>query len=333
MALVTSTDEIRQFVNIARDTDFNNFSDDFLVVEEKEVAQNLGQAQYDALVQAYQNPPINDEPTANLLAHCQRIIVNLGLGYNVDFLELTISDSGLQRMETDTYKTAFHYQKLELQNYLFRKGFAAVESLLKYLEKNKDTFTDWRDSDAYTIQRNLFIESANRFQQYFNIAYSRRFYQNVKALLQRIEDFHIKDVIGLQFYDELKSKLKSASPNFTNEEQYLVDKYIRPAIVHLTVAEAVQELPLRMTEGGLELHTQMATGQGTVQKTSASTDQVALVAENAAGVGRAYVTKMVEYLNATASASVFPTFYASSLYAGSSTGPPKTDGGIYNAFG
>ncbi len=341
MALITNIDEIKPFVAIGEGNYIDSYAPAIDGVEQNEIIYVISQAQYDALQVAYDagspgdgQGVIADPKLKVLLAYVQRAIANLAIAESLDFNQVRLSPSGLTRTEKETEKTAYHYQKLDAQDYLYRQGYNAVETLLRFLESQKADYTLWAESSAYTLSRRYFITGADDFQQYYNINRSRRTYQAMMYIMERLETLVIEEQLGEAFIAALKAKTNL----LPQEIKFL--RYLKAGIANLVIADAVHELGFEFNAKGLQL-TKRSAGAGNEEKGRASDNQAEIIAARARGNGNRYLQQAKGYLIENASAEVFTTFFESPLYPkDGGTDVPENrqirnsdkNNGIYNGF-
>lgn len=332
--LLTTKDELRTHVPVGLALELYTIAPAAAGIEEKEVAQVIGETLYDALVIAYGDgtQPVVEAKYASLLPYAQKIIANLAVAEAMDISQVQISESGVLRTEKEDEKTAYHYQKLEAQNALRRAGYQAQEDLLSYLARTLATYPEYQASEAYRQAQGLFITSAREFDQQYSINGSARTYRALIYLMRRAEQLQVADTIGFGLFSELK--MQQADNNLTPDNKIIM-VYIRLAVAHLAIADAAHELSLEVTSQGVQLSQTLATGGSTEEKKQAPRRSLDQLSERTEGLGRRYLEQLRGYLLDNASAVKYAAFYNSTLYpkAPEPSGPRDTPPGKRKIYG
>lgn len=336
MALLTKETELRNYVSVGLALKIKTLGPAIHDVEQKEVLPLLGRSLFDSLNAAYNNGAPADPAAAPLalLPYTQRIIANLALADTMDVSQVSITEAGITRLEREDEKSAYHYQKIEAQQYFKRIGYNAQEDLLSYLEENLTTYPGWKNSEAYKAAKRFFISSATDFSHYYNINNSRLTFRSMLYLMERAEQFQIKDVIGADLFTEIKTQLQADTLSDANKK--LLD-YIKPALAYLTIADAALELSLTVTPQGLLL-TQIAGGGSSQESKAPEEAKLEKLRGRAEAAGQRYLNELRKYLLKTASDTVYPLFYNSDLYPKTTNSSPErgeeppANNRIYGAF-
>lgn len=312
--LLTTSEELAQFVKL----DAGDFPD--VLPPEIERLENvllrplLGaplldwlQAQYDAGIEA-------DSLAARLLRVVQAPLARLGVAGVVVELQMTVSNTGIQILSTTTHKTAFQWQTKALEKTLTRKGYLDLTHLLYWLEQSRAGSPEleaWAAGPGQTLRRQLIV-SVEEFNRFENISGSWPVFEALKPLMRRQELFILAPQLGDEFLQELRNQVRTRTLSEENEE--LLETYVRPALASLTLARAVPELGLRLTGDGIELMVARL-DDSNEKEADAGLDQLltarAFEAQRAADI---LLEKMRAFLNCTASETRYATYFASSTY-------------------
>ena len=319
MPLITTIEELKEVTGLGHGNRIEQYQADIEEAEIDYLIPVLGDETYEMALAVYEAPhtvlPEDIALYAPLLPLSRRIVGNLAVASNLDLLQVQITEAGITRLEENGEKSAYHYQKKEAQNYFSRRGFRAIEQLLSYLEKKQDVYADWKESDAFSQNFSLLIPSATEFQKHYNINSSRRTYLALQTILRRVENFRIKEIIGLAMYQSLMHSIRNdAEPPQTGavkaDNAYLLDNFIRPALAHLAIAQAVFELNLSISATGVHVSEELSTMDKGEQKRQPSKIDVALIAEKCERFGDLYLSNMKKYLLEASSDTRYPEYYA-----------------------
>lgn len=319
---ISTKDELRTHVPVGLSLELFTIAPAAGSIARNEVAALMGKDLYELLLTAYNGGalPIADARMAALLPYAQKIIANLAVAEAMDISQVQISESGVQRTEKTDEKTAYHYQKLEAQNALRRAGYQAQEDLSAYLEANLDDYPKYKASAAYKVAQQHFITSAAQFSAQYNINASGRTYRALLPLIHRAEQLQVRETLGDALFDELKAHCLAGT--LTPDHKILL-VYIRLAVAHLAIADAVHELSLEVTAGGVQLTQTMATGNASQEKKQPARAWLDQLNERTEGLGHKYLQQLRTYLLENASITRYPLFFNSALYpkAPQTTGP------------
>lgn len=248
MKLITTIGEVQKFIPINMTSDIDVIAPFISNAELVYIKSVIGKEQFQAFVTAYetaQNIPgdIEDEVIKEAVLICQKIISNLGYYQAIPVLSVTIGSNGIQVSSNEQTKQAFQWQVEELKTSLLELGFMAIEELLIFMEESPDKFTAYIDSDQYQKSESFLVENAAEFTEHFDINGSRYLFQRMTYIMKRIEDQEIVKRLGKDFYEVLKSD------TIEGNKKILVDTYLKPAIVLLTVSKAIIERIISLDSG------------------------------------------------------------------------------------
>ena len=163
--------------------------------------------------------------------------------------QVQIDNGGIKITSTTTHKQAWEWQVIKLENALLEGGLIGLEEILKYLEENIDDFTAYKSSAEYKANRSLFVNTSEQMATHFSAMNCARVnFFLFKSILKKVEIFDIKPILLPDLFNDLKAKLDSENP--LSDEYKALLECIRPAVVHLTIARAVNELAARVSADG-----------------------------------------------------------------------------------
>lgn len=271
-------------------------------------------AQYEA------GTTVNDDSLAGqLLRRVQAPLARIGLSSCLDELQVTISHTGIQIMSTQTHKTAFAWQVASLKKTLCNKGYADMVVLLRWLEENRAASPElqaWAAGPSQNLRRQL-LTSADEFSRFENIGDSWLVFEALRPLLSRQELFVLEPQLGYDFLTELRDQVRTRTVTAENEE--LLAQFIRPALASSTLARAIPELGLRLTGDGIEL---MVSRIDTDNSKEADAGLDLLLQARGHESQRAadiLLEKMRAFLNRSASATRYATYFATGPYRAPNT--------------
>jgi hypothetical protein len=310
-ALIATIEDFKKHVALNASTDDNTYFDqllpDLLLAEEDYLRPALGAEFYDELLEA----PAS-EAADRLRYLLASSLANLTMVSYVDFAQVQISGSGVQIISTEREKTAFQWQINALKASYSRKGNNGLEKALAYLESHADDFPTWATSDTAKNARGYFITSAATFSEHYNISNARLTFQALGSLLRKTERFRLEPTLGIEFFDELKQQLRDGA--LTAENEKLIENYLRPALAHLVMAQAIGELGFTLNGNALELNVYRPDDANSKESDPGLTALLEMKADQATDDGEKYLRQLFKHLNGTASATRYATYFNSDAY-------------------
>jgi hypothetical protein len=296
--LIKSTDivTLKRYVRMTFLAKAVNSMPDMDAAERKFLKPILTQPVLNALQAQVDNNNITWNPLLNL---CLAAAAPLAVWLDLPYLQSQITDGGLQST-SDNAPHQWEYNKIETA--LVNKGMAALEDLIDHLLENGSTYS-WNNDDT----KESFIRTGKEFSKYVFLHQPNLTFQQLRPLIKEVEDHFIRPAIGDAFFEELRDK---ATP--TNPEK-VAQLLIKKTIAQYTVVRAVERLPVKITPNGL-----MATIQNNSEafnaEATASDSKLLLLMQAGQREGDAYQVQLMEYLNQTASTSIFNTYFTSTYY-------------------
>jgi len=236
--LIATIDELRQFVTFSGDIDLKTLkpairsAQNFLVTYVGwGLLENLSQDN------------LGDDDK-QLLPFVQAPIANLALLKFVQSGNVRITDLGLMRTKTADSSDAFEWQVQRIVTALQQQAFDDIETLLNFLAQNLDKYPAYTDSDEFKRDKSRLITSATQFSQFYQIGASRLIFETLSSSLYNAED-QVLSVLG-----DSVTALLGSSPT---DGQKIQLKAARKALVYLTIARALRERLVSITEGGVQI--------------------------------------------------------------------------------
>lgn len=256
-----------------------------------------------------------DSLAAQLLRRVQAPIARLGTAAGLPHHQATIDATGVHILTTETSKTAFQWQINQVVALLERQGQRDLDALVQWLEERRETSPElqaWAASPAGQRHRGELFTSTAEFQAYENISASRAVFELLGPVRRRLEAFELGRVLGAAFLQELRDQVRTRA--LTSDNENLLRTYVHPALAALTIGHATPELGLKLTGNGIELMVARV-DDSNAKEADAGLDQLLRGKSYEALVtGGRYLRQLTDYLDRTASATRFATYFASSAY-------------------
>jgi hypothetical protein len=136
-------------------------------------------------------------------------------------MDLNIGESGFSVTSTNILSPASRERVKDYMKSLEELTWSNVESMLKFLEENKDDYEDWVESDAFTMQIRNLINSAKEFDKYVDIDESRLTFQKLRKDMDNVEQMRVKNLISPQLFNMLLEKIRN-NDDFEDKEAELL---------------------------------------------------------------------------------------------------------------
>jgi hypothetical protein len=313
MALISTIEQFKMHVSVNSLTEIDSIMPDILLAEDEYISKLLGPDFYDHLTAGFTEGTLT-ELQGKLLVKLQAAIANLAMVEYLPLNQVQISDAGIHILSDSMQKTAFQGQIKDLMAGFQRKGFNALEKVLTFLNAfiDEPDFALWANSAAVTIAAQHFINTSTDFSRYYNIGNSHLTFLNLLPIIGKQEEFALEPVLGSDFFEEIKEQI--IDRDVSSENNFLLLRFIRPALAHLTVAKALTEGGFRFNGEALELAVLESTGNGNKSGTSRPEELLEAKRQEAFHDGQAYLVKLKLYLNQNATSEKYPTYFSSATY-------------------
>lgn len=316
--LILDMDTVRQYVpnNIASSLDV--IRPHIHQAEIKYIKPLLGKELYETLLADVneETPDLTEEETA-LLPYVQAALAHYTYMLAIPHINVDVSDAGVRQYHDERYKPAFGRDVDALLEAVYRKAYEAADELLEFLEEHQDDYSSWVDSDAFTEAHKFFINTAKDFSALYNIRQSRRTFLLIQPVMNKVEQMIIEPEISTEYFEDLKEAIIAG--DISADDQKILDM-LRPAVANLTIARALAELQVEITDQGIIAYAYLGQGENAKQKTPISqnqftySEQIGRLRQSAETDGQAWLAKAKKYLDANASDTKYTVYKASDAY-------------------
>lgn len=215
--LLNSLSEIRQILPVGAGNDFLRLRPHMQNAETGFLLPLLGRGMIEELQEFYDDMPAGELTPVQLkmktlMEKVQFAIVHLGYFTGFDFLSVSVSDMGFQRIESERSKSLYKYQEDNLRDYYRVAGFNALDDILCFLEENAGDFGEWRLSTEGTVFRQMFIPTAKAFSEVVFINNSRLTFLRLRPHMAFTEQTRVLPLLGQVIFDEIKSGMLLDDP-------------------------------------------------------------------------------------------------------------------------
>ena len=249
-----NVNEVKAILPIGVGNDFNRLKPHIENAENRYIRPLLGFDICDELREFYlvgisQEPTDTEKLQAELLSKIQFATIHLAFFIGFDFLNVSVTDAGFQRIETERTKGLFKYQEDSLKEFFSRSGFDALDDILVFLEVNVLSFEKYLNSDNFSKFIKSFLPTVKVVEEIpFNIHGSRLILLALQPAIFYIEDTAIKTVLGASIYDAVKTEMAKEEPEAKFK---LLIEAIRKPLIYLASAMLMEETGATLYEKGL----------------------------------------------------------------------------------
>jgi len=180
-----------------------------------------------------------EEELAALYPYVVAVIARGTMLIAAPHMDLNIGESGFSVTSTNNLSPASRERVKDYMKSLEELTWSNVESLLQFLEENKQYYINWVESEAYTMQIRNLINSAVEFDKYVDIQESRLTFQKLRKQMDNIEEIKVKSLISPSLFDHLINKIRTKD-DFEDKELTLL-RYLRGFVANEVAAKYLEK--------------------------------------------------------------------------------------------
>ena len=255
--LITSMAQVKELVSVTSDLEYSTLKPGLRLGQDF-LARYVG----GTLLAELAGSNLSADQTA-LLPYVQAPIAALALLKFANAGNVRLTDMGAMRTVTGDSKDAFEWQLDRAVTELKTQAFDGIESLLQQLEERKDLFPSYTASTAYLQETGQLIRTAELFSRYYAIGNSRLIFQTLLPSM-RTAELAVRKVLGTALIGLFMA------PAMTAEEALQVDA-ARRAVVYLTIARALRERLVAISDAGVQVNG--ISNFGTIRYSNAPSDK------------------------------------------------------------
>lgn len=249
-------EEFQQYYPLSEGLSLSLFKPHYWVVAGQHFIPLLGQSQWDELVAAYDTASgdLNALTAAEqkLIEAIRKPFAYLTIYHYIPIGNVEVTPGGFKVQQTETLKPASQARVAALSREVLTQAYFGLDKMVQLLQENEDDYATWKGSSAYQEMHRHFVRTAHEFQYHYDIKTNRYVFWQMLPVMSRIEEFRIEPLLGDTLFTALTDKLK-AGDSLSSQETALVKK-IKPAVIHLTLADALVELSVQIDDRGITLY-------------------------------------------------------------------------------
>ena len=310
MALITKFEEVINTGLRISNVDRAAALPDFDAAEREYLLPYLGKA----LLAALKGNSLTAELALLLPLVCKPLAA-FGYWQDLPLMHTRITDAGVRRTSNEKVPAAYRWEYEEAKNYLEERAYSSLEALLSFLDDNRDDYPEWNDDAAVQARMNAIVfKSGKEFSDCYKLHHPHRSFHALIPIVLDIERMYIEPAVTKDLLDTYRQR--SSTTVLEDEEKQLLS-LLQSAIAHLTIAAATERLSCQVTPVGFMVKNTPGsgkTGSGNDGLQQADAEALRRVANNARTQGKKYLAAARNYLNTTASETLFADFFTSELY-------------------
>ena len=253
MSLFKTTAEIKVFCpTINRNMEWATLSPTVDQAERKYILPLLGKEQFEALVAAYTAGNLTDH-LQSLLPQIQRPLAYYAFYELLPLLTTMVSDMGVQEQESreGTSTPARQWVFQQNRDTALENADTFADALLEFLEENYNDYPLWKNSDAFTLTKELFINTSDGYNGIVPIGRSKRVWLALRPFVRMAESEYLLPVLSQPLFADLKAKLLASLGSPLSDEYQTLLKKTQQALAWLALYKALPFQAVRFTSGGI----------------------------------------------------------------------------------
>lgn len=235
----TGTSELKEHLGfLDLSLDYKNIKAK-IITASNDVKKIIGQTMYNLALAEYKKSDEDNSKNIDLIFYVKNPIAIQAYRKYAPHNDLSHTTSGrLNRLE-DGQKSPFEWMIDKDDKALEKSYYEALDDLIEFLEANIES---WKETPQYKKSHQLFIKSANDFDDIFPIGASRLLFLKLSPGIRIAESKEITPRLGKELFDTLKE-----SPD---ENEVLVAK-IKEALAYYAMAWALRRLSVQLFPEGI----------------------------------------------------------------------------------
>ena len=290
--LFSTISEIKTILPIGVGNEFNRLKPHIENAENRYIKPLLGFDMYEALIQLYgtedsQEPTDDEILRRELLAKVQFATIHLAFHIGFDFLNISVTDAGFQRIETERTKGLYKYQEDSIKAFFAESGFNALDDVLTFLELNIDSFEEFMTSENFNKLITSFLPNVKTIEEIpFNIRRSNLIFLALKPSVAYIEDITIRPVLGEVIYATVKEEMAKET---VDDKVLALFPYIRKPLIYLASAMLMEETGATLYDKGLYFEKNEDQQRAKTVKAPATEETIARMVNRSRLIGNNYL--------------------------------------------
>ena len=246
MALITTVDQLKTYLNVVGTFDPDSVLPFVNDAQQKYLGRHLGAALLaelegfvtNNLVPDWEGIPLQMVSVyiRVLLPYVENPLAAFAFFQAAPSLDIKITDSGFAVVSTANLAPASAERVKNFRASMEQTGFDRLESMIRFLEANKEHYPSWVNSEGYSWSTSGFITHADMFDQFVPIAQSRLRFQQLRPTMDNVELLQIEPVISTALAEKIRAESRSGV--FTAPVKAILP-LLRRAVAYLTAGKDI----------------------------------------------------------------------------------------------
>lgn len=220
---------------------------------------------------------------------CREAVAHITVYDNFTLFNTQILPGGFARLTGENTGTLYKYQESELKCIFRRNGFDALDKIVSHFYSNIEQFPEFEDSEYCQAGRGELIPDRMIFSRYYKPV-SHIVFRFLQSFVHRAEDLDLSQFVRL---DELRFGVLDGT--LTDTQKRTIE-LVRPVIVCLAVAYAIEDMGVNITDCGVWIESRVA-GDGNKVKLPAEQDKAEKAANNYRKMAGRYLEELQKHLS------------------------------------
>ncbi|PRY47128.1 hypothetical protein CLV58_101194 [Spirosoma oryzae] len=254
------------------------------------------------------NLPVGAGAEAELLELAQACVSWYAYDLAFPHLKLRVGDLGMTKANPNNTTPVTKWEYLDSREANLAMVDRSLEDFFGELERIRPA--SWTGSEAYKERNRVFIRSAWELARYVpSMGKNTRFFSGLVTYVERAETLYLLPLLGDSVFADLKAKYRDPSGlplTLTVAEKALLNELL-PALAHAAIFEALPYLPLNVSPSGIS---EQRSKDGTIEQVAPGAGTRDSLRRQFLADASTYLARAKNYLDKTASPSLFPGYYA-----------------------
>jgi hypothetical protein len=230
--LFTDINQVKEYITVDIGSNINMLLP-YIKQAEKYVKDVIGTDLFNELLEYVQASDSDNDELEALLPYVRMPLINFAYKFGAPKLSVNIGKTGITTTESNNVSPAEDWRMKDLINSFASSGYSGLEELLEFLEENKEDYTSWSTSSAYSFQKKFFVNNAKELNESIFINIERYDFLKLKPYIHQIEQSVIKKAISTELFDVMKEKILAG--DLSEENEILLLDYIRPSVCYMAL--------------------------------------------------------------------------------------------------
>lgn len=266
MALFKDTDDLASVFPMLQSAAWEHLQP-FIELVELEMFRTviLGPTLYDALHAAYQasitvSPTPVPSPLDALLPKVRKPLAFLATKEAMTTLSAQFTGGGLVVTKTQNVERAPMWMANKSITSIQQQAFGWLNQLIMHLLANESSLSSWSEAPLRKEVRESLLPDMRAVEPFLKLHGPWMLHQ-LRPYLREVQTGPVKDMLGSSAYATLLAHVHANPSTVTSDEQAQLD-LIRPAMLHLAIADAITPLSITMDNMGVWVWTIPSSGGG-----------------------------------------------------------------------